>query len=212
MATIRSDQHVFIPGMNGSGKTFLAKTYLAGNEKPVYVLDTKGTFTWEQIPADKQITITTYNDLPKVTGKYRFIIYRPRHEELEIEYYDVFFRFCYELQHVTVYVDEAMQVCPSPSKIPSYYKGILTRGRELDVNIWSATQRPSGIPIIIYSEAYHWFVFKLQNPTDREKLADYSGYGEFMEILPKYEFLYFSAETGNAPINGILKGGQVNNV
>jgi len=206
---IRNDEHVFIAGMTGSGKTYLGKVYCAGNEKPVFVLDTKGTFTWEQVPEELQTTITTFKDLPKTVGKFKFVIYRPAFSELNEECYDEFFKFCYYLQHCTVFVDEAMQVCPSPSKIPPFYKGILTRGRELDVNVWSCSQRPSGIPIIVYSEASHWFIFKLQTPADREKLSEFSGYPEFEEVLEKRYFYYYSVDKADPPTRGILvaKGG-----
>ena len=46
---IKDSEHVFIAGRTGSGKTFLEKAYLAGF-KNVIILDTKGTFYWEQIP------------------------------------------------------------------------------------------------------------------------------------------------------------------
>lgn len=212
MSEIRSDQHVFIAGMTGSGKTFLAKTYLAGNEKPVYVLDTKSTFTWEQLPKKYQTTITTIDDLHKVEGKYKGIIYRPRLEELELEFYDEFFKYCYFLRDCTVDIDEVMEVSPTPTKIPKYYKGILTKGRELNVNVWSCTQRPSGIALLIYDQSTHWFVFKLQTPEDREKICRYTGYQEFMTLLPKFDFLYYCSETSDPPIQGILKNRSVKNV
>ena len=210
MAQIRNDQHVFIAGATGSGKTFLAKTYLAGNTKKVFVLDTKGTFEWEQIPEKLIITITRIAQIQNATQNFHFIIYRPVHEELDQIYYDLFFKFCYDLRHCTVYVDEAMQVCPNSFKIPEYYKGILTRGRELDVNVWSCTQRPATLPVVIYSEAMHWFIFKLNALQDRKKIADYSGFTGFMRVLPQHEFMYVDIESGRPPQQGKLtvkKGG-----
>jgi len=205
-AKIENDQHVFIAGMTGSGKTVLAKVYLAGNTKPVYVLDSKGTFVWNEVPNDKQITIETIKDLQKAADKFQFVIYRPRFEELNFDTYNEFFQFCYFRRKCTVLVDEAMEICPNTQRIPPFYKGILTRGRELDVNVWSCTQRPSGIPVIIYSEASHWFIFKLQNPADREKMANYSGFDEFMQTLPMFYFLYWtSIKSDKPPIRGTLK-------
>ena len=43
MGKIKSSEHVFIAGRTGSGKTFLAETYLASFPN-VIVLDTKGFF------------------------------------------------------------------------------------------------------------------------------------------------------------------------
>lgn len=209
MATIRNDQHVFIAGMTGSGKTFLSKVYLAGNDKQVFALDSKGTFEWEQIP-EKLITLITHlSELPAAAQKYKYVVYRPVSEELDFEFYNAFFKFCYDLRNCTVYVDEAAQICPSPTKIPDGYKSILTRGRELNVNVWSATQRPANLPILIYSEASHWFIFKLNAVQDRKKLVEFSGYEEFNDILPEHVFNYFNAVTGKPPKKGKLgKGGK----
>jgi DNA helicase HerA-like ATPase len=204
MATIKPSEHVFIAGSTGSGKTFLSKVYLAGSEKPVFVLDTKGTFTWEQIPESLQITVTHLSDLPAAVQKYRFIIYRPVSEELEPEFYNEFFKFCYNLWNCTVCVDEAMQVCPNPFRQPQGYKDILQRGRERNVNVWSCTQRPANIPVAIYSEATHWFVFQLNALTDRKKLSEVNGYDEYLTRLPKQEFYYQNVDAGIPPERGKL--------
>ena len=189
---IENDEHVFISGMTGSGKTFLMKNYLRGVSKQKFILDTKGTFEWEQVPKNEKILVTHLKDLEAVVSEYQNIIYRPSREELTFEHYNAFFEFCYYLKNNTVAVDEIMQVCPTPSKIPEFLKGILTRGRELNVNVWSATQRPATIPVVVYSEATHWFTFKLNSAVDRKRLADFTGFDEYNEALPKQIFLYFA--------------------
>lgn len=204
MGTIRNDEHVFIAGMTGSGKTFLAYNYLPGVNKPVFVLDTKGLFDWPQIPDNKKIIIRQLQELPDAAARFDRVIYRPIWEELDPAFYNEFFRYCYMLEHNTVVVDEVMQVCPNPARIPEWYKGILTRGRELDVNVWSLTQRPATIPVVIYSEATHWFIFKLNSAKDRQRLAEFTGYDKFNSIIPKHVFLYYNANTSAEPERGKL--------
>jgi len=205
---IKGDQHVFIAGQTGSGKTYLSKMYLAGNEKPVFVLDAKGTFNWEQVPKKQQVMITHLTQLPDAARNFKYVIYRPSADELEEEYYDEFYNFCYSLKNCTVYTDEIMQICPNPFKMPQGLKSILTRGRELNVNSWNATQRPANIPVLVYSECTHWFIFTLRSPSDRKKLIDLSSFDEFDTIMPQYMFQYFDGL--NNPIQATLtKDGRV---
>ena len=195
---IKPDEHTFITGMTGSGKTVLAREYVAGITKPVFVLDTKGTFEWgANVP--ETIVIKTLSEIQNAAGNYDKITYRPIHEELEFSWYDAFFQFCYNMKNCTVLVDEAMQVCPNSVKIPPYYKGILTRGRELGVNVYSCTQRPASIPVVIFSESTHWFIFQLNNMADRKRIADFTGYERFMQTVPKYDFLYFNTASPSEP-------------
>ena len=204
---IPGSEHVFIPGMTGSGKTALAREYTAGITKPVFVLDTKGTFEWGANVPDR-VVVSRLSEIAAAARDYDKVTYRPAYDELDFEWYDAFFRFCYDLRNCTVLVDEAMQVCPSPSKIPPYYKGILTRGRELNVNVFSCTQRPATIPILLFSEATHWFIFALNNLADRKRISDFTGYDRFMQPVPKYHFLYYNTSKPEAPILGTLQLGK----
>lgn len=219
---IKPNQHVFIAGRTGSGKTYLVRKYLAGYEN-VVVLDTKGTTVWPEIPgtrweerdngpkpkgylyeAGKEFTLVTrLKDLPMArTPK---IMYRPVWEEMTPEFYDKFFKWCYQRRNTIVWVDEAMSVSPNPFKIPDYYKAILTRGRELNVAVWSLTQRPTGIAQVIISEATHIFCFDLNMPQDREKLAEISGAYEFEEPPGKYKFWYFFVESDRAVLAQLVE-------
>jgi ABC-type glutathione transport system ATPase component len=72
---IKTDEHVFIPGMTGSGKSVLAEVYLAGFMN-VVKLDTKGEVyerrkkrekVWRGLEEGKDFTVVEYlADLPEV--------------------------------------------------------------------------------------------------------------------------------------------------
>jgi len=195
---IAPNEHVFIGGKTGSGKTFLAKKYLAGYPN-VVALDTKGTLNWDEIKKEDLVIVKHLRELSFVTKQK--IIYRPVWEEMTPEYYDKFFKWCYKRRNCIVWVDEAMSVSPNPYRIPEYYKAILTRGRELNVAVWSLSQRPSGIANVIMSESTHFFIFDLNMPADRLKLAEITGCREILDKpsggkggMEKFAFWYFNVE------------------
>jgi len=198
---IPSDNHVFIAGRNGSGKTFLAKNYLAGYEN-VFCLDIKGTLDWPQVDQDELTIVTKLRDVTRC--KTPKCIYKPAPEEMNPEFYDEFFKFIYERGSTIVWVDEVMGVTPNAQRIPFWYRAILTRGRELGVAAWSLSQRPSGINLLPISEARHVLAFDLNLPQDRKRLSEVSGSPEFLEKPGKYKFWYYNVENDH-PILAQLK-------
>jgi hypothetical protein len=152
--------------------------------------------TWPEVDEDDLTIITRLTDLS--AAKTSKIIYRPDWSEMEFDFYNEFFRWCYMRGNTLVWVDEAMSICPSPHRIPDFYKAILTRGRELKVAVWSLTQRPAGIPQVIMSEATHFFIFDLNMPQDRQKLTEVTGAQELLEKpstgYGAYSFWYYNVE------------------
>lgn len=204
---ISDSEHVFIAGRTGTGKTVCARQYLSGFEY-VVALDTKGKLQWPEVDPKELTLVKHLRDLPKVaTPK---IIYRPTWEELEPEYFNEFFRWCYQRQNCQVWIDEVMGVCKSPFDIPDYYKAILTRGRELHVTAWSLTQRPSGIPQLIISEATHLFIYDLNLPQDRQKLVEVTGANELwdrpnIKARKKFAFWYYHVEAEKAQLGRLVE-------
>jgi hypothetical protein len=186
IAYIKENESVFVAGRTGSGKSFLAQKYLTGYPA-VIALDTKEDLNWVEVPPDDLIIIEHLEDLPAAAREKEFkIVYRPALDEMKFEFYEEFFRFCYLHKNLIVWVDEVMSICPDAFKCPEYYKGILTRGRSRNTAVWSCSQRPSGIPQVIMSESKHFYVFDLNMPQDREKLAKVTGCPELL-IRPNAE-------------------------
>lgn len=214
---IAPNQHVFIAGRTGTGKTWTARKYLVGY-KYVVVLDTKGEYEWPELGFYKvehfdkdgylirtdwinnnpeEITLVeNFADLAKVeTPK---IIYRPGHKELNQSYYNAYFEWIYFRRSCISLTDEAMSVSPNPSVIPEWYVACLTRGRELGIGIWSLSQRPAGIAQVIISESNHIFAFDLNMPQDRKKLAEVTGAPEFLEKPGRFKFWYYNVRQEHA--------------
>ena len=196
---IKQGEHVFVAGRTGSGKTFLVKKYLENSKLPVYVLDIKKTLKWVK----GTDVLYTEKLSEALASKRRKIIYQPRWEEMEEEYYDEFFKNVYEKGDRTLWIDGLMGV-GTAVRFPKYYKACLTRGRELGISVWSCTQRPATIPIISMSEATHFFIFNLSMKKDRERIVEIAGHSNFLKTPGKYIFWYFDAMKEAAPVRAKL--------
>jgi hypothetical protein len=179
---IQPNERIVNVGKTGSGKTYLGKMYCGGFDN-VMVLDTKGTFTWDKVPV-----IRSFDQLRKQKGG-KFI-YRPIDSEMNEDYYDAFFEFCYRRGETMVFVDELAQVMESASDILPNWKNIMQRGRELNVGIFNCTQRPRGVPKMCLSESEHTFCFRLKLEDDRKHMAEFMG-REIVDVpLKNHGFFY----------------------
>jgi hypothetical protein len=194
---IQPDQHVFIPGMTGSGKSVLAETYLAGYDN-VIKLDSKDEVTerrkkgqplWRGLTEDRDYTVVTaLAEIPEVdTNK---IIYVPRFEEQNLEHYDAFFKYVYERENTIAWVDELMAIADSARVYPPYLKACYTRGRSKNVSIWALTQRPVEVPTIATANSTHFFVYDLMLDQDRQKMAAVTGMKE-MQVNPGWHNFWY---------------------
>ena len=204
---IKSNDHVFVAGRTGSGKTFLVRKYLPGYEY-VAVLDTKGLMNWEEIPKEELTVINQLHQLDKV--KTKKVIYRPSFNEMEIEYYDTFFKWVYQRGNTNLWIDELMSVCENATSIPEYLKACYTRGRELGIGVWGLSQRPKMIPIVCMSEATHFFIFDLNIVEDRDRLVKIAG-AEDLYIRPSYYskrcFWYYHVEWDEPKLAELIEEG-----
>ncbi|MEK5036406.1 ATP-binding protein [Paenibacillus sp. FSL R7-0302] len=195
---IKTSEHVIIPGTTGCGKTQLAAAYLSQFPK-VVKLDTKGEALtelkagrspWPQVHPKELTVVTKLQDLMD-NHDTPYIIYNPVFDELQDEYYDVFYQWAYAHKNITVWTDEVMQVLPSPHKILKGYKAILTRGRYYDVALWQLTQRPSEIPQQCIAQATHVFCFDLPLPGDRKKMSEVCSSPQMLNRPDGHQFWYF---------------------
>jgi hypothetical protein len=170
------DEHTFIPGRNGTGKSWTARK-IHSREPYIVVHDTKGDWKWPEVPKHEIAWVTKLAELRHV--RKRKIVYTPVKDELEWEAYEIFYDWVYERQNCRVIVDELMQVCPSPMKVPSGLKGCWTRGRSRRTSVAACTQRPMTIPNLAISEAMFFYILDLNLPQDRAKIVEVSGVPDF---------------------------------
>lgn len=184
-------ERCLITGQTGSGKTKLAQL-MCGFRPFVVVLDSKGKIDWPGYAL-----VRTFRELQAL--RVPRIIYRPTYAESADELIvDAFFEWIYRRGFTTLYVDELDAVTDGVNTFPHHYGACVKRGRELGVEVWASTQRPTRIPQIALSESEHVYVFPLKLPQDRQRMADVAGVDpELIEQLDKTQFLW-APQTGDA--------------
>lgn len=190
----KTDRAAFV-GQTGSGKTTLARFVLMMRPY-VVVFDPKGQMDvvkdWPSYKLHTRLAELVQAKEPR-------LIYRPVYAELnDDEIMDEFFEWVYLRKNTTLYVDEIYAVAHG-DVYPWYLGACLTRGRERGIQVFIASQRPSRVPQVMFSEAEHVYCFNLKMPQDRERMADITGLTDDDLALPKHQFYY-------APQEGVVRG------
>ena len=187
---IKNSDRAFIVGTTGSGKTTLARALLC-NRPDVVIVDPKGGFEWDSTYRPKAGGLIT-DDFALVQGWEgpAPIIYRPT-IAVAAHGMEPFWHWVWERRHTLVYIDEAAMLCPTRGVIPGGLARAIQQGRQREISVWSATQRPANIPVPLLSESEHVFTFRLRNPDDLKRMADYTDPAIRNEPVSGHDFYYY---------------------
>lgn len=183
---IKTNERVAFVGKTGSGKTYAARSLLRHSSRLI-VFDSKGTVNndewrttdWNRVSAWK---LKRGNDI-------RIRVPHPLDGN-----YEPYFKAAYEAGNCTIYIDEMYGVIGRSTRPEQYLTAVYTRGRELGIGVWAATQRPSWVPLFMLSEADWLFCFRLQMHEDRKRMAELMGEELRMENIAKYHFWLYNGE------------------
>lgn len=183
-------ERLILCGQTGSGKTTLAELLLRFR-RYVVVYDAKGMLRW-----DGYAVYRSFDKLCK--ARESRLIYKPAWEnqyDTNPDETEAFFTWVYMRRNTTCYVDELFSVCRGDI-YPPHLGACLTRGRELGIELWSATQRPMRVPQVALSEAESTACFKLKMPQDRIRVESMTAIpASAIGALPKRQF-YFMRQDG----------------
>lgn len=172
---IRSNERVAFVGKTGSGKTTMAR-FLTRALGRFVVFDPKGTIglaaeAWNVEPWSER----GLAQLRKPKGLTRLVVPGPGPDDDPFGYWIPYLRAIFELGNVTLYIDE-MYAVNRPGTFPSAeLMALYTRGRELGIGVWAATQRPTLVPLVMLSECEWLFTFRLLLEQDRKRMAEICG-------------------------------------
>lgn len=169
---IKSGDRVFIVGTTGSGKSYLAERLLAP-QPDVVIVDPKHGFEWRSVKSThgKGVVTSDFREVVAHTGPAP-LIYRPSMAECAAGI-PWFWVWVWQRTNTLVFVDE-VQPITKPVQIPYEFARCIQMGRSKSISVWCATQRPARVPVVLLSEAEHDFVFRLRNPADKKRMAEYT--------------------------------------
>jgi energy-coupling factor transporter ATP-binding protein EcfA2 len=187
---ILTNQRVFICGQTGSGKSFLAShlTQLI-KETRLVVLDPKG----EIDPLKWNLEGWTEESKRRLQGGELVRLHALLKENADPRtYWLSIMEDCYKAGNLVIYIDESYLANGGPTTTPPPIVNTLyALGRSFGIGVWAVSQRPTWIPIIQMSESQHFFVFRLNMPDDRRRMAEITGMPELEEqIYDDHGFWY----------------------
>ena len=184
---ILPSERVLFVGATGSGKTALAKRLLRDLDR-VIIIDPKHTFQMDGFRYGNKLHFWEKK-------KYKLIVRPDRNSDETVRN---LIDYVYSMGSVTIYVDELASLQDILPLTLAALENIARTGREKNVSLWTASQRPRWTPKIFFSETESFFIFGLRAREDREYIAGFAG-NETLLPLEKYEF-YYSRSDANNPV------------
>lgn len=174
------DEHIALFGMTGSGKTFRAKMILRAVPRKI-VLDSKHT----------------YRDVgARIVRRYSpWLPYQVFRAGDDLDAYDAFLRDAWrDRRPVTLYVDETFDLSSSSRNLVRPLGRFIREGRERHQRVMLASQQPSNIPSVVFTESTHIFAFYINWAGHREKVEQFTGDGmaDGIARLQGHDYYYFS--------------------
>lgn len=185
-------------GKTGTGKTFagmtIAKSY--EGEYQIQVLATKedkSILTMRDMYQRPVPIVTTIDDVDKYKfPEYPIVVYYPNgHELAEPSIIDGWCEWIYMRKSTVAVIDELTKTVKSTYAPPGFLD-LYTRGRSQAVTVIAHTQRPRGVPPIVYDEAEYFYKFFLSDIKDRKRVTEFTHPLMVKQVSDKHGFHFYA--------------------
>jgi energy-coupling factor transporter ATP-binding protein EcfA2 len=206
-------EHVSLIGPTGCGKSTLGLALLPFR-KSVVILGTKP----RDAVLDRLVRTKQYRRLREFQprpGERRVILWPTLRDPADVSTQrDVLadaFRSIFHSGGWCVYADEARYLCEF-LRLEAYLQLLWQQGRSLGISLVANVQRPAGMPLELYNQATHLFLWR---ETDRVNLTRLGGLGGEVDstlirrevtTLSRHEFLYLNTRTGAVARSRVERG------
>lgn len=203
---IKTNERLTLIGKTGSGKTYLARLLTLGIPRLV-VFDPKGTFGDPKVMAAWRLENWSDTGARKLAeGKAVRLRVPPADFGGDIfGHWIPYMEAIYRAGDCTLYIDEIYGV-NKPGSMPSpELAALYTRGRELGIGVFGASQRPTLIPLFLLSEVEWLFCFRLLLEADQQRMMQLMKIppsGDQLDPLPipdEYGYWFFNT-SWRAPV------------
>lgn len=189
-------EHVSIIGPTGAGKTFLGLRLLPLHPYTIILAAKAEDKTLKDY--GKREGYTTLRQWPPNDWDDRSIIW-PKYEQPGDEFKQriVFVQAVngiFAERNRTLFIDEVSYFTQT-LKMERFLSAIWQQGRSLKLSFMAATQRPKGVPLLMYDQPHHLFFFRFGDENDLKRIGGI-GWLESKAIrntvarLERHEFLY----------------------
>ena len=197
-------QHIALIGPTGSGKTTCALSLLP-LRKYIIVFGTKPYDTTLDEFGQRNHFVTLPAWERRDPEKFPRRIIWPRNKDLvnmvklQQKVFTEAMNEIYSAGRWCVYLDE-LYWASKMLGLDLHIKTYLTQARSLDISLVTSVQRPAWVPLEVYSQSTHFFIWRANDRRDLNRLAEisagYSGEIEALQnivsTLPQYQFLYLN--------------------
>ena len=183
-------QRMALVGRAGSGKTYLSKYFLLGSPQRWVVLDTKGDSNFDDWQPLKGLQAMAR--LGRQWREKKIVVVRPHSREMASaltldsylgELHDSFDNF-------GTLVDETYQIQLGGKPGPGL-TGLVARGRDRKQSVIMGAQRPSWVPLFVFSEANFIASLSLNLPADRDRVYQFTGHNAVLSRLPPRSWFWY---------------------
>lgn len=187
-------KRAMVAGRTGSGKSTLACWLLNRSPGHWIILNPKWTGAFKNLPDSQVVESLDFKKIEDSITRNRFTVVNPKSIQSDPDTLDAFIMWLHEsFTDIGLCVDELYAIHRNGVAGPGLV-GWLTRGRELKQSFLGLTQRPAWLSKFLFSESDYIGGMSLALESDRKRMFEITGRGQFLEKLPPRLWLWYDAE------------------